>query len=213
MACVLTLAVVDEDSVTVGHVGDSRLYLAWNGTLRKITSDHSPVGELEDQGHLSETEAMAHPRRHEVFREIGSQWRDENTPDFIELKSFRLFPSAALLLCTDGLTDAVPASDIAAIIDTYNGDPEAIVRRLIKAANDRGGADNVSAVFVAGPEFIGAHAPSLVAVRSRHAITRMRRSRQWRRNFSRLVWLIIGMVLGASIWPVTERIAHWTWGR
>jgi len=50
MAWVLTLAVAREDRITVGHVGDSRLYLIWNGTIRKLTSDHSPVGELEDSG-------------------------------------------------------------------------------------------------------------------------------------------------------------------
>ena len=213
MACVLTVALVDDETVTVGHVGDSRLYLLWNGTMRKVTSDHSPVGELEDQGELSEKEAMSHPRRHEVFRDIGSNRRDENAADFIEIKSFPLFPSAALLLCTDGLSDSVNSAEIAAIVDTYNGEPDAIVRRLIEAANDRGGADNVSVVFVAGPEFIGAHAPSLVSVRSRHAITRMRDGRRLRRTLSRLLWLIVGIIIGASIWPAAERIAHWTWGR
>jgi serine/threonine protein phosphatase PrpC len=58
MACVLTLAVVRDDQVVVGHVGDSRLYLFWNGKLTKITSDHSPVGEQEDQGLLTEEQAM-----------------------------------------------------------------------------------------------------------------------------------------------------------
>lgn len=67
MACVLTLAVLDGDRAVVGHVGDSRLYLIWNGAMRKLTSDHSPVGEREDRGELSEQEAMLHPRRHEVF--------------------------------------------------------------------------------------------------------------------------------------------------
>ena len=50
MACVLTLALIHDDAVTVGHVGDSRLYLIWNGAVRKLTSDHSPVGEQEDGG-------------------------------------------------------------------------------------------------------------------------------------------------------------------
>ena len=75
MACVLTLAVIDDDRVIVGHVGDSRLYLTWNGAIRKLTSDHSPVGEREDAGELTEPEAMAHPRRHEVFRDVGSRRR------------------------------------------------------------------------------------------------------------------------------------------
>src|SRR4051812_22063107 len=60
MACVLTLVVAHEDRVTIGHVGDSRLYLVWNGVLRKLTADHSPVGELEDLGKLTEVEAMQH---------------------------------------------------------------------------------------------------------------------------------------------------------
>jgi serine/threonine protein phosphatase PrpC len=58
MACVLTLAQVDGEQVTVGHVGDSRLYLIDLRTIRKVTSDHSPVGEVEDAGELSEEEAM-----------------------------------------------------------------------------------------------------------------------------------------------------------
>src|SRR5208283_1104615 len=70
MACVLTLAVAGDDKITVGHVGDSRLYLVWNGTVKKLTSDHSPVGEREDQGELTELEAMIHPRRNEVFRDV-----------------------------------------------------------------------------------------------------------------------------------------------
>lgn len=50
MACVLTLAVACKDKIIIGHVGDSRLYLIWNGSIRKLTSDHSPVGEREDAG-------------------------------------------------------------------------------------------------------------------------------------------------------------------
>jgi serine/threonine protein phosphatase PrpC len=71
MACVLTLALVEGEQVTVGHVGDSRLYLIGPGAIRKVTNDHSPVGEMEDAGELSEEEAMAHPRRNEVFRDVG----------------------------------------------------------------------------------------------------------------------------------------------
>lgn len=70
MACVLTLALVDAGEMVIGHVGDSRLYLIWNGSIRKLTPDHSPVGEGEDAGELSEEEAMLHPRRNEVFRDV-----------------------------------------------------------------------------------------------------------------------------------------------
>ena len=61
MACVLTLAVLENGSAVVGHVGDSRLYQIRRGEIRKITHDHSPVGEREDSGELSEAEAMRHP--------------------------------------------------------------------------------------------------------------------------------------------------------
>src|SRR3954466_8520484 len=70
MACVLTAAVIEEGQVTVGHVGDSRLYRIKRGTIEKITRDHSPVGEQEDSGELTEREAMRHPRRNEVYRDV-----------------------------------------------------------------------------------------------------------------------------------------------
>src|SRR5437773_9678920 len=104
MACVLTLAVVEEGRITIGHVGDSRLYLIWNGTIRKLTSDHSPAGEDEEDGALTEEQAMLHPRRHEVYRDVGSRTRTPHEKDFIEIRQYRFRPDAAILLCSDGLT-------------------------------------------------------------------------------------------------------------
>ena len=72
MSCVLTVALLDGDHATVGHVGDSRLYLLRRGEIRKITRDHSPVGAREDAGEISEEDAMGHPRRNEIFRDVGS---------------------------------------------------------------------------------------------------------------------------------------------
>jgi serine/threonine protein phosphatase PrpC len=72
MACVLTAAVVADGQVTIGHVGDSRLYKLRRRTITKLTHDHSPVGEREDAGELDELDAMRHPRRNEVFRDVGS---------------------------------------------------------------------------------------------------------------------------------------------
>src|ERR1700679_2057539 len=73
MSCVLTLAVVEGRTVTIGHVGDSRLYRVRNGRMEKITLDHSPVGDREDRGEITEAEAMSHPRRNEVYRDVGSE--------------------------------------------------------------------------------------------------------------------------------------------
>lgn len=206
MACVLTLAVAHDDVVTAGHVGDSRLYLLWNGAARKLTSDHSPVGEREDQGELTEAEAMAHPYRNQVFRDVGSRLRSPDDRDFIEVKSFPFHSGAALLLCSDGLSDALTSSEIVEIVERYDGDPGIVAQALVDAANERGGNDNVSVIFVPGPEFIGANSPSMAAARSRHAVTRMRRRRSaWKRAALRAVWIVIGMILGMMLWAFIEK--------
>jgi PPM family protein phosphatase len=206
MACVLTLAVVQDDRITVGHVGDSRLYLAWNGDLKKLTSDHSPVGEQEDQGALTEREAMNHPRRNEVFRDVGSRPHSPDDPEFIETKTVLFRPDAALLLCSDGLSDALTSGEISAILDKYNGAPGDTARQLIEAANQAGGRDNISVVFVPGPEFLGSRSQSLIDARPRHAITRLRGDEAgWRSVLRNALWLLAGMLLATALWAAVER--------
>ena len=112
MACVLTVVVVDEGRATIGHVGDTRLYRLRHGLIEKVTRDHSPVGEREDAGEISELEAMNHPRRNEVYRDVGSEPHQPDDPDFIEVKEVPFEPDAALLLCSDGLTDLVDSASI-----------------------------------------------------------------------------------------------------
>lgn len=207
MACVLTLALVNEDRVTVGHVGDSRLYLVWNGSLRKLTSDHSPVGEREDRGELTEEEAMLHPRRHEVFRDVGSRPRAADDGDFIEIKEFLFKPDAAILLCSDGLSDMLTAAQMREIIDQYDGDPEKTAGALVEAANVAGGMDNITAVFLAGSEFLGHGCQRMADARARHSVTRMRPGAGGlgilealnRLLTTRAAFLIYGFVLGILI--------------
>jgi serine/threonine protein phosphatase PrpC len=153
MACVLTIAVVANGGVVVGHVGDTRLYKLRGGRIDKLTHDHSPVGEREDAGELSEADAMQHPRRNEVYRDVGSERHEPDDPQFIDIVHVPFEPDAALLLCSDGLTDSVPAAAIQAIVQDYAGHPYEIVRSLIGAANDAGGKDNVTVVYAEGPRF------------------------------------------------------------
>jgi serine/threonine protein phosphatase PrpC len=153
MASVVTLAVVEDEVVHVGHVGDSRMYVLEPGRIRKLTRDHSPVGELEDSGTLSEAAAMAHPRRNEVFRDLGSEPHGPDDDNFIEVFHFSLKPDAALLICSDGLTDQVPAERIRALIEAHPRDPDAAVNALVQAANEAGGKDNVSVVLAEGPAY------------------------------------------------------------
>ncbi len=191
MACVLTLAVAREDRITLGHVGDSRLYLVWNGTLRKVTPDHSLVGELEDRGELTEAEAIAHPKRNEVFRDVGSRPRVADEEEFIDIRSFPFRPGAALVLCTDGLSDMLTSAEMNEIVQRYSGDPSVVVRDLIDAANHIGGKDNISVVFVAGAEFLGDQSEAMAEARTRNSITQVREVKSWwRRLLNRVGYLL-----------------------
>ena len=200
MACVLTLAMVDGEDLVIGHVGDSRLYLIWNGSIRKLTSDHSTVGESEDAGELSEAEAMLHPRRNEVVRDVGTHPHAPGDDGFVEVRRCQFKPDAAFLLCSDGLSDRVHSATIRDIVDRYEGDPAAVAEELVQAANDAGGDDNVTALFVAGEQFRG---------RARHSSTRMLngsatqakaggRTSGWLTG--RIAFFLYGILIGFLIW-------------
>jgi PPM family protein phosphatase len=156
MACVATLAIVADGVLTIGHVGDTRLYLFRPDTVRKLTHDHSPVGEREDANELSEIEAMRHPRRNEVFRDIGSTRRDKDEEDFVEVIIEPFERDSAILLCSDGLTDMVSLATIDRLVRWYAGNPQDVVDALVTAANEAGGKDNITVVFVEGSAFSNA---------------------------------------------------------
>ncbi len=158
MACVLTVAVVGEQSATIGHVGDTRLYKLRGDGIEKVTHDHSPVGEREDSNEISEIEAMRHRRRNEVYRDVGSEPHAQTDPDFIDLHEIPFEPDAALLLCSDGLTDLVESASINRIVTQLAGRPHDVVNALIEAANDAGGKDNVTVVYVEGKLFAASRA-------------------------------------------------------
>jgi PPM family protein phosphatase len=153
MACVLTAVVLRDDRATVGHVGDTRLYVIRRGQLEKITRDHSPVGEREDAGELGELEAMRHPRRNEVYRDIGSDAHDPADEEFVDIQEVAFERDSALLLCSDGLTDLVDSTTILGIVTRFAGDPQRVAAALVEAANDAGGKDNVTAVYIEGAGF------------------------------------------------------------
>jgi serine/threonine protein phosphatase PrpC len=156
MSCVLTVAVLDDAKVTVGQVGDSRLYALAPGQIRKVTPDHSPVGAREDAGDLSELEAMRHPRRNEIFRDVGSSPHQPDDASWIDVIEVPFDDGGALLLCSDGLSDMVASRDILETVEGNAGSPQAAVRALIARANAAGGKDNVSAVLVSGDRFADA---------------------------------------------------------
>lgn len=162
MACVLTAALVEANKVIVGHVGDSRLYKVTCDGIEKVTCDHSPVGELERLHEVTEEEALRHARRHEVYRDVGSQLRDALEPGFIDIYNVDLEDDAGLLLCSDGLSDALLTRDIFDIISRRGADYEAAVHDLFQAAEEADAKDNISVILAVGPKFGQTRAPALV---------------------------------------------------
>jgi serine/threonine protein phosphatase PrpC len=160
MACVLTVVVVDETRAIVGHVGDTRLYKVRHDRIEKVTRDHSPVGEREDAHELSEIDAMHHPRRNEVYRDVGSEPHGADDPDFVDLREISFEADAALLLCSDGLTDLIDSASIHSIVKRLAGQPHQVVKALIGAANEAGGKDNVTVVYIEGDQFAAGIASS-----------------------------------------------------
>lgn len=142
MGTTVTAAILDGDTLTFGHVGDSRAYLLRDGRLSQITDDHSLVGELIRRGALSPAEAERHPQRSVITRALGAESR-------VDIDVVRLHPEAGdvILLCSDGLTGMVHDPEIERIL-TSSAHLEEAARRLIDAANAAGGEDNVSAVLL-----------------------------------------------------------------
>ena len=153
MACVLTVLVVDETHAIVGHVGDTRLYKLRGDRIEKMTCDHSPVGEREDSNEISELEAMRHPRRNEVYRDVGSELHQPDDSEFVDVLDIPFESDAALLLCSDGLSDLLESASIQQIVQQLAGQPQRVVNALIEAANTAGGKDNISVVYVEGERF------------------------------------------------------------
>ena len=148
MCCVLTAVVADGrlGKLSFVHVGDTRLYRYRQGTLEKLTHDHSLVGVREDANELTEAEAMQHPRRNEILREVGSTDHRVDDPDFLESGETDFLLGDQLLLCSDGLTDMITQAQIKAVLNRTLTIEEQIAE-LIRVANEQGGNDNITVVL------------------------------------------------------------------
>jgi PPM family protein phosphatase len=140
MGTTLTAAMLRDDEVSFGHVGDSRAYLLRNGELKRLTKDHSLVEELRRQGRLTEEQAEEHPQRSIITRALGP----EPTVN-VDTMTFPARDGDVYLLCSDGLTTMVPDEQIRQILSESKSLRSA-VNKLVDAANRGGGRDNITAV-------------------------------------------------------------------
>jgi len=143
MGTTVTALLVDEHAgtIAVSHVGDSRAYRFRSGELVQLTDDHSLVGELVRSGRLTPEAAEQHPHRSVITRAVG-------TESTVEVDVSTLEPVAGdlYILCSDGLTDMLPDSQIASAVAAAQGDPQAMASALVAAANHAGGVDNITVI-------------------------------------------------------------------
>jgi len=141
MGTTMTVALVEDDGVVIGHVGDSRAYLVRGREMEQITEDHSLVNELLKTGKLSPEEAETHPQRSVITRAVGTD------PD-VDVDSFIVDTQDGdvFLICSDGLTDMVDDEHILATVEQYRGNLESLTKQLVTAANRGGGEDNITVV-------------------------------------------------------------------
>jgi protein phosphatase len=141
----VALALVEEEGeqgLAIINVGDSRLYLLRDGELEQLTTDHSLVQELIDDGQLSEAEADYHPQRHVLTRALGVD--PDVTVDHLEVLPVK---GDRYVLCSDGLSREITDSQLASVLRRL-ADPEEAARELVAQARAHGGNDNITVVVV-----------------------------------------------------------------
>lgn len=137
----LTALVIRGDTVTIGHVGDSRAYLIRRGKMRQVTEDHTVPGRMLKEGLITKEEAEESSRKSELLQAVGNK---ESVS--VEIQAGRIERGDILILTSDGLTNQVPDETIQNIVETYP--PKEAVDKLIALAKKNGGHDNITAIVV-----------------------------------------------------------------
>jgi protein phosphatase len=143
MATTLVAAWLLGEELWVAHAGDSRLYRLRGDLLEQITRDHSFSQELLDAGMVSEEEARNLPAKNLVTRALGAEADLEP-----EIHCHRPAVGDLYLLCSDGLSEMIGASEIGGLLAAGRRDPALAARRLVAMANEAGGRDNVSVIVI-----------------------------------------------------------------
>ncbi len=141
MGTTMTIAVAVDGVMYIGHIGDSRLYLINNGSIKQLTTDHSYIEEMIRNGSMTREEAKSHPRKHVITRALGCTAEVE-----ADIYSRRMEAGDTYLICSDGLTNMVSEDEI---LELAGGNaPDAACEALVKRANDNGGEDNITVIII-----------------------------------------------------------------
>ena len=142
MGTTLTAAYLGENDLAIAHVGDSRAYLFRDGSLTRLTQDHSLMAELIRRGKLTEEEAADHPQRSIITRALGPEPQVT-----VDTWTYPVRAGDVILMCSDGLTSMISEAQVTEILRTYTG-VEAAAQALIDEANRAGGRDNITVILV-----------------------------------------------------------------
>jgi serine/threonine protein phosphatase PrpC len=143
MGTTLVVAVFHDNKVTVGHIGDSRLYRLRGEDFQAITRDHSLLQEQIDSGLITAEQARHSQNKNLVTRAVGIDPEVQ-----AEIHDHAVLPGDVYLLCSDGLNDMVEDDEIAMTLGALSANLELCATQLIQMANDNGGRDNVSVILV-----------------------------------------------------------------
>ena len=141
----LTVAMLINGQMVIGHVGDSRAYLVENGRPRLLTRDHSYSWRLVEIGQITPEEAMEHPKRNQLWNAVG-----QGNNLVIEVDTYPQPHGGYLLICSDGLWGEVPESELSSAVAQHD-EPNQACEEMVRAANAAGGPDNITALLVAFP--------------------------------------------------------------
>jgi PPM family protein phosphatase len=143
MGTTLVVAVFHDNKVTVGHIGDSRMYRLRGDEFQQITRDHSLLQEQIDAGLITIDQARHSQNKNLVTRAVGI-----DAEVAAEIHDHAVLPGDVYLLCSDGLNDMVEDDEIAMTLGALSANLELCAMQLIQMANDNGGRDNVSVILV-----------------------------------------------------------------
>lgn len=142
MGTTVVVAVARPDRLVIGHIGDSRAYLAGKEGIVQLTEDHSLVNELVRNGQITREEAHHHPRRNVLLRALGTETRA-----LVDVHDYAWEEGDILLMCSDGLSGLVDSAVLFAVLRTARS-LEDKVNDLVDKALEAGGDDNVTVVLV-----------------------------------------------------------------
>lgn len=142
MGTTVVAACLEKGELIAANVGDSRLYVIHEDSIEQVTEDHSLVQEMVKYGGINKEEARVHPNKNIITRAVGLEQE-------LQVDCFRkmLHPGDRVLLCSDGLTDMLEDEQIRRIIDKKK-DVRSAAEKLVKAANDNGGRDNIAVIVI-----------------------------------------------------------------